>query len=265
MSVILYNSHQISYTDDGSGPCIVLLHGYAETSKIWKKFREVLACSFRVITVDLPGFGKSDTVAEVHTMDLFADVVCEVLKGCKVKTCLMVGHSMGGFVTLAFAKKYPGMLRGICLFHSHPFEDTVEGKVNRERAKKLMKESRQNYIFQFIPSLFAPELRERHSAAIEKLVKQASKISAESLIAATEGMKLRPGSEELLKTLNIPVLFIVGMKDSRAPLDRIGEMILLPKHSESLILHDIGHMGYIEAFNETLQSVWCFAKRVLGN
>ena len=136
--------------------------------------------------------------------------------------------------------------------------------MNRERAMKLMRESRQNYIFQFIPSLFAPELRERHAAAIEKLVKQASKTTIEGLLAASEGMRLRPDSAELLKTLDMPVLFIAGMKDSRAPLDRIGEMLLLPKHSESLVLKEIGHMGFIEAHHETLLAVWCFAKKVLG-
>jgi pimeloyl-ACP methyl ester carboxylesterase len=263
MSAISYNTHSIAYTAEGNGKCIVLLHGFTESSRIWKKFDEVLSRSFRVIIIDLPGFGKSECVAEVHTMELFADVVHEVLKVCKVKQCLMVGHSMGGFVTLAFAKKYPEMLLGISLFHSHPFADTEEAKVNRDRAVKLMRESRQNYIFQFIPSLFAPELRKKHEAAIEKLVRQASQITTESLIASAEGMKLRPDSAEFLKTLDIPVLFIVGMKDSRAPLDRIGEMILLPKHSESLVLKEIGHMGYIEAFDKTLQAVWCFAKKVL--
>jgi pimeloyl-ACP methyl ester carboxylesterase len=127
-----------------------------------------------------------------------------------------------------------------------------------------MRESWQNYIFQFIPSLFAPELVKKHHSAIEKLVKQAQKITVESLIASSEGMKQRPDSAEFLKTVDIPVLFIVGMKDSRAPLDRIGEMLLLPKHSESLVLKEIGHMGYIEAFDETLMAVWCFAKKVLG-
>jgi pimeloyl-ACP methyl ester carboxylesterase len=264
MPAITYNNHSINYTSEGTGRCLVLLHGYTESLKIWKKFDEVLSRTFRVITIDLPGFGRSECVAEVHTMELMADVVREVLRNANVDQCLMVGHSMGGFVTLAFARKYPDMLLGMCLFHSHPFEDTPEAKTNRERTIAILRENRQNYIYQFIPSLFAPELRERHAAAIEKLVKQASEITVESLIAATEGMKLRPDSSELMKMLDIPVLFIVGMKDSRAPLDRIGEMLLLPKHSESLILKEIGHMGYIEAFHDTMPAVWCFAKKVLG-
>jgi len=262
MPTITYNHRTISYTSAGTGKCIVLLHGFTESSSIWNKFARALSIHFRVITIDLPGFGKSECVAEVHTMERFADVVHAVLIACKARKCLMVGHSMGGFVTLAFAKKYPGMLQGISLFHSHPFGDSEEGKINRERAVKLMRESRQNYIFQFIPSLFAPEMQEKHAVAIRKLVKEASKIPVESLIASSEGMKLRPDSAEFLKTFEIPVLFIVGMKDSRAPLDRIGEMILLPKHSESLILKEIGHMGYIEAYEETLQAIWCFAKKV---
>lgn len=261
MGSILLNGKTINFTDEGKGKCIVLLHGFTESLKIWKKFDEVLSRSFRVIAIDLPGFGKSECIAEVHTMDLFADAVYAVLKACKVKKCMLTGHSMGGFVALAFTRKYPQMVRSLCLFHSHPFEDTPGAKQNRERTVAVIRENRQHFIFQFIPSLFAPGSQKRHEEAIRKLVRQASQISPESLIAATEGMKLRPDATGFLRTLDIPVLFIVGMKDSRAPLDRIGEMILLPKHSEALILKETGHMGYIEARDETLQTLWCFAKK----
>lgn len=264
MKFLEVHSKKIAFTDEGTGPCVVLLHGYTESSKIWKKFDEILSRSFRVITVDLPGFGKSECVAEVHTMEVMADVVWEILHAREVSHCLMVGHSMGGFVTLSFARKYPEMLRGICLFNSHPYADSEEAKQNRDRSIKVIRENHQNYIFQFIPDLFAPQNREKHGDAIRKLIKQASKTSVESLVAATEGMKMRPDSSELLMELEVPVLFIVGMKDSRAPLNRISEMILLPRHAESLILKEMGHMGYLEAFEETLQTVWCFAKKILG-
>ena len=264
MQYLEFRNKKIAYTDDGAGKCIVLLHGYAESSLVWKKFREHLVRDFRVITIDLPGFGESECVARIHTMELMAEVVREILKTCNVKHCMMTGHSMGGFVTLAFARKYPRILRGLCLFNSHPFEDTEEGKKNRERAIYLMRENRQNYIFQFIPSLFAPKSQEKYGKEIREMVTEASKISTDSLIASSEGMKLRPDSAELLKSLEIPVLFIVGMSDLRAPLDRIGEMILLPHHSESLILKDIGHVGYIEAFDKTLRMVRDFGNKVLA-
>ena len=254
---------KIAFTDKGTGKAIVLIHGFTETSAIWDRFARDLSKDFRVITIDLPGFGKSECIAEVHTMDLFAGVIREVLLSCGIRKCLMTGHSMGGFATLAFARKYPRMLSSICLFHSHPFEDTPEAKINRERTVEVIRKSRQNFLFQFIPSLFAPGSQEKYRRDILRLENAASRITLESLIAATEGMKQRPDSTGLLKTLKIPVLFIVGMKDSRAPLDRIGEMILLPQHSESLILKNIGHMGYIEARKETFRTLKSFAENTL--
>jgi len=258
-----YKGESIFYTDQGTGPCIVLLHGFTETSKIWTRFARELSRSFRVVTIDLPGFGKSECVSDVHTMDLFADVVRFVLRKLGIKKCMMAGHSMGGFVTLAFAKKYTPMLKGLALFHSHPYADSDEIKRNRDRTVRVLRESHVNFITQFIPSLFAPASVPRFSKEIEGLMKEAAKSSPESLIASTEGMKLRADSSEFLKGTDLPVLFIVGMQDARAPLDRIGEMILLPKKSDSLVLKEIGHMGYLEAYPETIHAIRCFAQKVL--
>ncbi len=263
MEYVHFNNARIAFSDAGHGRCIVLVHGFPESSKIWKKFDEALNLSFRIIMIDLPGFGKSEAIAEIHSMDLLADAVHEVLKARNVRQCLMVGHSMGGYVALEFARKYPEMLRAVSLFHSHPFGDTAKGKAERERAIRKMLEDPESYIRQFIPSLFAPEFRRKHESAIGKMVTQALKIPPESLAAAMRGMKLRRDSTALVKSLGIPVQFIVGMKDTRAPVGRIEEMLLLPKHSESLILQEIGHMGFLEDYSTTLQAVWCFAKRVL--
>ena len=230
---------------------------------MWKRFARALSREYRVITIDLPGHGKTDCFGEVHTMDFMAGCVNFILRECGIRTCLMVGHSMGGFVTLAFAKKYTGKLKGLCLFHSHPFEDTEEIRMNRTRSVQALKENHFTFISQFIPSLFAPALAGRYRKEIAALEKEADKITAASLIAAMEGIKARPGSTEFLQATKLPVLFIVGMKDIRAPLDRIGEMIMLPKHSEALIMKEIGHMAYIEAYQKTLKTVWCFAKKVL--
>jgi pimeloyl-ACP methyl ester carboxylesterase len=263
MLFLEYKAKKVAYTDQGTGQCIVLLHGFTETQAIWKRFSRALSREFRVITIDLPGHGRTDSFGEVHAMEFMADLADHVLRKLGVKTCLMTGHSMGGFVTLAYAKKYPGKLKGICLFHSHPFEDTEEIRMNRTRTVQILKENHFTFLSQFIPSLFARGSEGRFLKEIAILEREADKLTAESLIASTEGMKLRPSSTEFLKTTHLPVLFIVGMKDTRAPLSRIGEMILLPKHSEALILKDIGHMGYIEAYGKTLETVWHFAKKVL--
>jgi pimeloyl-ACP methyl ester carboxylesterase len=261
MHTIIFKKKKIRFTDKGKGKCLVLLHGYTESRKIWETFSEKLSKKFRVVTIDLPGFGDSGIVSEVHTMELMADCVHKVLKQLKIKRCVLTGHSMGGFVTLAFAARYPEMLKGLCLFHSHPFADTPEGKVNRGRTIEMIRLERADYLMQFIPSLFAERSQEKFRKEIARLIKKAGEISPEALIAAMEGMKQRPDTSVILQTLNIPVLFIIGMKDPRIPQDRLWEMISLPTHSEALILKDIGHMGYIEAENVTLTALRDFAER----
>ena len=114
MGTIKFQKKNIFYTDEGTGKVVVLLHGFTESQKIWKNFAKKLSAKYRVITIDLPGHGKSESPGAVHSMELMANVVFAVLKKLKAGKCMMIGHSMGGYVTLAFAEKYPKKLKGFC-------------------------------------------------------------------------------------------------------------------------------------------------------
>jgi pimeloyl-ACP methyl ester carboxylesterase len=194
-------------------------------------------------------------------MELQADVVHEVLKQRKVKKCLMAGHSMGGYVTLAFAARYPEMLKGICLFHSHPFPDSAAERKNRDRTIKIVEQDNFGFVAGFIPSLFPEGSRRKFAKKIKNLVKRAREIPEEGIIAALEGMKIRKNQSAVLKSINVPVLFILGLKDPKAPLDRLWKMVSMPLRSECLILRNVGHMGYIEAPGETLKMIRGFARK----
>jgi pimeloyl-ACP methyl ester carboxylesterase len=261
MKAITFNDKKISFSESGKGKAIILLHGFAESSKIWDSFRDQLSEFFRVIVIDLAGHGKSESLEPVHSMELQADVVYEVLKQCKEKKCIMVGHSMGGYITLAFASKYPDILKGLCLFHSHPYPDSVEDRKNRSRTIKLVEQDKFGFVANFIPGLFPQGSRRKFSKEIKKLVDRAKEFPKEGIIAALEGMKIRKNQSAILRSLNIPVLFILGLKDPKAPLDRLWKMVSLPHQSECLILRNVGHMGYIEAPEETLSTIKGFAKR----
>jgi len=263
MSTIKFQKKSINYTDAGKGKTIVLLHGFTESLKIWTSFVTRLSKKYRVITIDLPGHGKSDCIGKIHSMELMAEVVFTVLKKLKAGKCLMAGHSMGGYVTLAFAAKYPEMLRGICIFHSHCFSDTGAEKENRNRTIAIVNQDKFSYVAQFIPSLFPVEIHKKFSGQIERLIRRASKMTNEGVVAAIEGMKIREDQSDVLKNTTLPVLFILGQKDSRAPAARIWEMISLPAVSETLLLRECGHMGYIEAPDETFNSLICFIRKHL--
>ncbi|TSA28988.1 MAG: alpha/beta hydrolase [Bacteroidetes bacterium] len=261
MKTIQFKGKKIAFVDHGQGPCLVLLHGFTESSGIWKQFIRHLSKRFRVVAIDLPGFGKSDCVAEVHTMEGMAGVVKKVLRELGIKRCVLAGHSMGGYVTLAFARIYPSLLKGICIFHSHPFADTPEAREQRDRAIEVIRADKFNFVLQFIPTLFSDDTRETYRRQIDALIGEAAALPKEAILAAMLGMRDRQDSTGVLKNLKIPVLYILGMKDSKIPVDRAGEMILLPLHSESLILKNVAHMGFYEAPRVTRQALGDFVTR----
>ncbi len=260
----LYKKKKIGYKIRGEGNrnTIVLLHGFLETMNIWNNLGNKLSKDFQVISIDLPGFGKSELIESTHTMDLMAEVVNKVLVSHDVKKCMIVGHSMGGYVALAFAEKYPSKLRGLVLFHSHAKEDTPEAKVNRERSIKVIKSDRGNYIYHFMPDLFAPDNVEPFQAEIQHLIQEARNAATENVIAAQNGMKLRTDRQKVLMEATYPVMFIAGKQDSRIPIENIIEQAKLPKHSELIMLTEVGHMGFIEARVKTENIIQSFAHRV---
>jgi len=263
MKIITINNHPISFNDVGSGPTIVLLHGFMESLKIWEDFSRQFSKSFRVVSIDLPGHGETPVMEEVHSMEFMAKTVKHVLDELNISKCVMVGHSMGGYVTLQFAKQFPELLAGFCLFHSQAGADNDQAKENRRRTINIVKLNKVGFIQQFIPELFSPSNIDRFRGEIKVLQQQASTISAEGIIAALEGMKVRAGSLNLLATTNLPVLFIAGKEDSKIPIQTIMAQALLPAHAEVLILGEVGHMGFYEAKKETLGIVEGFAKRAM--
>ncbi|HTX89052.1 MAG TPA: alpha/beta hydrolase, partial [Bacteroidales bacterium] len=255
---------QLFFRDTGKGKVIVLLHGYPESSAIWAEFIRVLSKEFRVIAPDLPGHGRSEVFGEAHPIGLLADAVWEILKTLKIKQCVMVGHSMGGFTTLEFARKYPGMLAGFGLFHSHPFEDSEETKKARDQFISLIRTDKMKFLKEYIDLLFWDKTRKKYQSRIRDLTTSASRMTPEALIAAMKGMKHRKDRSEVLKRSKVPVLFIVGMQDSRFPVARAWEIIRMPRRSEVLLLKDVAHMGFLEAKKETLATVQAFAGKVYG-
>ncbi|MCF8365721.1 MAG: alpha/beta hydrolase, partial [Bacteroidales bacterium] len=256
-----FENQKINFTDKGKGKTIVLLHGFLESLEMWNDFVEGLSADFRVVCIDLPGHGKSPVYSGSLTMEVMARWVKTVLDNLEIKSCVMVGHSMGGYVTLEFARQYSEMLKGFALFHSQASADTEEAKENRRRTINIVKLNKAGFINQFIPDLFAEENLERFDAEITRLQEIASKTPAKGIIAALEAMRDRSGKIELLLNTEIPVLFIAGKEDPRIPVQNVMAQAILPAHSEVMILGRTGHMGYIEARDKTFEMIKCFAAR----
>jgi pimeloyl-ACP methyl ester carboxylesterase len=259
---ITYKGKNIRYKSGGNGHPIVLLHGFLETLDMWKYHARKLSQNYNVITIDLPGFGGSQCIGQVHLMEEMAMVVNKVLQQLDISKCLMIGHSMGGYVTLSFAKRFPGKLKGFGLFHSHALADTPEAKQNRERAVEIVRSDRGLFIINFFPELFAPENVKKFSKEIHQMHLEAMETTPEAIIASLEGMKHRTNNLEILINARVPVLFILGKKDSRVPFEKTLAQASLPAVSEIHILGEAGHMGHIEARKKTLQAIEGFAGKV---
>lgn len=258
--LISYKNGSIHFEEHGKGEALVLLHGFTESLEIWSDFRKVLAKNFKIILIDLPGHGQSTNIDEVHSMELMADCVKTVLDYLKVESTVMIGHSMGGYVSLAFARKYPKILRGLGLFHSTSLADSEENKEARVRSIEIIKSNHSRFLLNFIPDLFAPETRDLYQSEIQWLIDQANKMSPEAIIAAQEGMKERASTLDVLINAPYPVMFIAGQKDSRVPFENIWVQMALTETAHSLILRNVGHMGYIEAKIQTVDFVENFTK-----
>lgn len=260
---IQFQGKTINFKIQGEGETVVLLHGFLESLSIWNTFSQELARDFQVFSIDLPGHGQSDTISSIHSMELMAEVVHEVLILNRVDRCAIIGHSMGGYVTLEFAARYPEMTAAISLFHSGALPDTDEAKTNRDRTIEIVKKNHQHFISQFIPELFAPSNRERISLEIEQLKEIASKTTSDGIIAALSGMKMRKSHLHTLLSMKCPVLFIGGKQDPRIPVDKLLSQAMLPMHAEVLLIEGCGHMGYLENEETTLKAIKHFAERIL--
>lgn len=262
---IIFEQKIIHYREEGQGPVVVFLHGFMESLEMWNDFFEQMSSGFRIVAVDLPGHGRSEVYSDIHQMWFMADCVNAVLEQLQIDECMMVGHSMGGYVSMAFSKKYPSKVKALVLFHSSAAADNEDARENRRRAIAIVLKNHSGYINQFIPELFAPENREKFAAEIGILQNRARSTSAKSIVAAQKGMMERESMLDLLISVTYPVLFILGSQDSRIPLQKVLAQAILPVHSETLILGNVGHMGFIEAKDETVNAIRYFAIRHMIN
>ncbi|MEO8240061.1 MAG: alpha/beta hydrolase [Flavobacterium sp.] len=244
MKNILYKNTKISYTDSGEGTAIVLLHGFLENKKMWQEYIALFSESYRIITIDLLGHGESNCLGYIHSMEDNANVVHEVLEHLQIKKAIILGHSMGGYVSLAFAELYPENTQKLILLNSTSKEDSAEKKLNRTRAIKAVKQNYVNFVSLAIANLFSENNRTRLAEEIEKVKTQALKTPLQGIVASLEGMKIRKDRETLLRKNLFPVLLILGKKD---PVLNYEESITqIENTSVKLISFDDGHMSHIE-------------------
>jgi pimeloyl-ACP methyl ester carboxylesterase len=213
---------------------------------MWADFMPVLAKKYQVIAVDLSGFGESDLLDD-PTIEAMSEAVAEVLNQKNIKKCVMVGHSMGGYVSLAFAQRYSHLLAGIGLFHSHPYVDSEEKIKNRRKTIRfIQRHGIAPFAGQFVRNLFAPSFVQSNESFLEELIYKTSMQHDDAVIAASLAMIHRKDFRDVLAKLSCPALFIVGDKDNAiARKHSLTQLSLAPVASVH-IFEDVGHMGMFE-------------------
>lgn len=233
----------IHYDKAGNGEPLVLIHGFCENNTCFNKQVLLLKEHCTVITLDLPGAGKSASTQNT-SVETMADAVAQLLETLHITEANIIGHSMGGYVTLAMAKKYPDLVKRFGLLHSTAKPDDDARKLKRDQAALVIKEKGAHfYASNFIPPLFNKATQPQ---LIKPYVDVAETFTTEGLTEALMAMKNRPDSIEFIKNTTKPTFWGIGKYDEIIPEQVMLEQALMAKQSYLAYFSKSGHMAHIE-------------------
>jgi len=243
---LTYQSSQIFYRTIGNGKPVVLIHGFAEDGEVWRNQIEFLKDHFYLIIPDLPGSGRSELIEDM-SIEGMAEVINAILLNEKIEACSMAGHSMGGYITLAFAEKYSTILTSVGLVHSSAFADNEEKKGNRTKSIEFVKK---NGAYEFLKAvifdLFTETWSTNNQQTVDLQIEKSKSFADEAIIAYYRAMINRPDRTQVLKDLNKPILFVIGQHDKAVPFEQSMQQCYLPDISYIHILRNSAHMGMFE-------------------
>ncbi len=244
-----FHKHQMGYVKTGDGPAVILLHGFGEDHHIFNSTVSMLEKTYTVYTPDLLGTGMSpiNTFPSNFSIEYLADSIAAFMEYEKIENCVLLGHSMGGYVTVAFAKKYPKYLKGFGLLHSTALPDTPLKIENRTRGISfIQKFGAATFLETTAPNLFGTFTQKNHPTIVTDFTKTLPHFSNEALIAYYHAMMARPNLTLVLETTPLPVLFILGDQDMAVALEDTLPQTKMPNTAYLYVLENCGHMGMLE-------------------
>ena len=247
-----FSGRNIHYSISGTGDPLILLHGFLEDLTLWEPLVKHFTAGNTVICIDLPGHGKTDVFGEVHSMNLMADVVAAVMKSEGLRKAVVAGHSLGGYVALAFARRYLDLCPGIALLNSSADPDSEEKKTDRLRSLKIVGKNLTLFVNEAIPRMFAAQNTSRYKDDMDRIKKMALNTPVDGIIATTLGMMERENSRPFLSNPPVPVLFIAGKNDSIIPESKSLEQIAAGEKIRGVMLENSGHLSLIEEMDAVI-------------
>ena len=260
-----FDQSEVFYQSLGSGPTVMLVHGFAEDGWIWEKQVAKLLDHFRVLIPDLPGSGRSPFNGRLAGMEGYADCLVGILDAEKVDQTILIGHSMGGYIALALAQRYAGRLTGLGLFHSTAYRDSSEKIDTRRKAIEFIRtHGSAPFLAQSIPNLFSPTYSSQHPDWVGSLIQRYAHFNPDALCSYYQAMIDRPDRSAVLKAVAVPVLFVIGEQDKLIPMEDMLRQSQLPEISVIHVLESAAHMGMLEAPEQSSRILQEFADHVSG-
>ena len=239
--------HNIFYFEAGNGFPLIFLHGFCESSNIWKELSEKLSNEYRIICPDLPGFGKSPLPENEFSLSEIGDQIVDWAKKMGVEQAILIGHSLGGYISLEILRKHPAFAKAIGLFNSSAFKDSDEKKEIRNKLIEFIGEHGvEPFLKTFVPSLFYPNTAEKHRSVIKEIKNEGLKIKSGSVVKYAAAMRDRKDSADLLQVYSDKVLLISGEYDQNVPLEKSKEMAVLLNKENVHIVPNSAHMSLFE-------------------
>jgi pimeloyl-ACP methyl ester carboxylesterase len=246
-SSLLFRGKRLEYEIRGAGLPVMLLHGFMEDRRIWEPFLKGLEKKFRWILPDLPGSGQSELNNSLTNMNDFAEALNAVAEAENIQNMVLIGHSMGGYISLAFAEKYREKLLALGLFHSSSYADSPEKKEAREKNIRFIEKfGAAPFIEQSLPGLYSERYVKENPEEILKQIRRYQSFLPESVVLYLSAMKTRTSTTGVLESFPRPVLFIMGDQDKAVPLKDALAQCHLPRISCIQILSHTAHMGMME-------------------
>lgn len=247
-----YLGDKIYYTTAGSGPAVVFLHGFLESVEMWDETIPHFIKSNTVICIDVPGHGKSDLQNQnTPELSFFSDCVKAVLVELNIKKSSIVGHSMGGYIGLVFAKEFPEIIENLILINSTCLPDNEERYANRNRAVNVISKNFSLFVTEAIPYLFSKSSKEKHKSKIVRIKTFAHKTSVKGAIYGSLAMKKRVNMITVAEKLGDKFSILFGEEDNIIEKDQRVYHVDRLSHAYIETIPN-GHMSFIEEFEKTI-------------
>lgn len=252
----------IAYTKSGKGPALILIHGFPEDGGLWRLVKDTFSKHFTLLIPDMPGTGKSTFVGEDISIEELAEAVFAVVQDAvpAAERVVVCGHSMGGYIALAFAELYSERLAGFGLLHSTTKNDNEEKVLKRQKSIQLIRKGgKEPFINGMIPNLFSPQTKQEQPQLLEEQSNRGQALKDNTLIAFYQAMINRPDRTFIFEGLNVPVLLLMGLYDEVIPNE---DGMSLAKFSDVTfvsIMDRSGHMSMLEQPEDFAEALYHFA------